>query len=291
MQTNATALTRRPLVGFLEFFLTTRIEFLHKLRMNKTPLVGVVCILQFTRARFLKMIAALSLSGLLVAMPVAVRATTFTGGAITFNDGTTAPSPASQYPSSIAVSGLGSSLSSVTLTLTSFTRSARPDDLEMLLVGPTGASLIVFSDVGGTAATGPENLVLSDAASSFLPVNSLSAGTFKPANYSTTQDTFPAPAPSGPYGSAAPSGTNTFATEFSGTDPNGTWSLYIVDGTPNTGGETGSITGWSLNITASAVPEPGTWALLIAGTVALFFFAGRSHIGAASQDSRFRGRI
>ena len=219
------------------------------------------------------------LSALLIAMPVAARAATFTGGAITFNDGITAPSPASQYPSSIDVSGLGSSLSGLTLTLNSFTRSARTDDVEMLLVGPTGSNLIVFSDVGGAFAAGPVNLLLSDAAAVSLPASTgLTAGTYKPTNYSTTPDTFPAPAPAGPYGSAQPNGSRTFADEFSGTNPNGTWSLYIVDGAPNTGGETGSITGWSLNIIASPVPEPGAWALSIAGAVVLLPLSSRRRV-------------
>ena len=250
--------------------------------MKKFPSVGIVRTLQFPRAGFSKAIVALFLSGLLVAMPAAVQATTFTGGAITFNDGATSPTPGSPYPSSIVVSGLFTSLSSITLTLTNFTRSARPDDLDMLLVGPTGATLIVFSDVGGTgAATGPFTFVLSDAGATFLPdAGPFASGTFKPTNESTAQDPFPAPAPAGPYGNpggaTVGAGPNTFASQFNGTNPNGTWSLYIVDDTPNSGGETGSITGWSLDITA--VPEPSTWALLIAGTAALIFFVRRQRV-------------
>src|ERR1700704_2719105 len=160
--------------------------------MKKFPSVGVVRTLQFPRARFSKAIVALFLSGLLVAMPAAVQATTFTGGAITFNDGATSPTPGSPYPSSIVVSGLFTSLSSITLTLTNFTRSARPDDLDMLLVGPTGATLIVFSDVGGLGGAGPITITLSDLAGTFLPdTTALSGGTFKPTNEGTAQDSFP----------------------------------------------------------------------------------------------------
>jgi PEP-CTERM motif len=238
-------------------------------------------LLQFSRATFSKTVAAVFFSALLIAMPAAVEGTTFTGGMISFNDGGNAPTQASPYPGSIVVSGLGSQISSITLTLTNFTRSGRPDDLDMLLVGPTGASLIVFSDVGGTgAATGPFTFVLSDSGATFLPdAGPFVSGTFKPTNESTAQDTFSAPAPSGPYGNpggaTVGAGSATFSSVFGGTNPNGTWSLYIVDDTPNSGGETGSISAWSLDITATAVPEPNTWALLIIGTVALLFFSRR----------------
>ena len=151
----------------------------------------------------------------------------------------------------------------------------------MLLVGPTGATFIVFSDVGGTgAATGPFTFVLSDAGATFLPdAGPFVSGTFKPTNESTAQDAFPG-APAGPYGNpggvTAGAGPNTFASQFNTTNPNGTWSLYIIDDTGGSGGETGSITGWSLDITA--VPEPSTWALLIAGTAALIVFSKRQSV-------------
>lgn len=227
---------------------------------------------QFFRTRFSKTIAVLLFSGLLIAMPAATQAVSFVGGPIAFND--TANSV--PYPSSIVVAGLGASLSSITLTLTNYTRSSRNDDLDMLLVGPTGATLIVFSDVGGIAGpTGPITIILSDLGAGFLSdAGPLIAGTFKPTNESTAQDAFAASAPVGPYGNpggaTVGAGPNTFATQFNGTNPNGTWSLYIVDDVPVNDGETGSITGWTLNITA--VPEPATWALLVAGAGALAFF-------------------
>src|ERR1700704_2853161 len=187
--------------------------------MNKLPPVGIVRGQQLPRAKFSKAIVLLLVSGLLSAMPSAVQATTFTGGAITINDTATA----SPYPSTIVVSGLFTSLSSITLTLTNFSRSSRPDDLDMLLVGPTGATLIVFSDVGGTgAAVGPFTFILSDAGATFLPdAGPFVSGTFKPTNESTAQDPFAAPAPAGPYGNpggaTAGVGPNTFASQFNGT--------------------------------------------------------------------------
>src|SRR6185436_18154900 len=61
-------------------------------------------------------------------------------------------------------------------------------------------------------------------------------------------DTFPSPAP-------APSGSTTLGT-FNGTDPNGTWSLYVID---DLLGTIGNITGgWCLNFTVVAAEATTT---------------------------------
>ncbi len=68
---------------------------------------------------------------------------------------------------------------------------------------------------------------------------------FKPTNFGTG-DTFPAPAPAGPYGS--------MLSVFNGLNPNGTWSLYVVD---DLGGDVGNINGgWTLRITTDACSPP-----------------------------------
>ena len=70
----------------------------------------------------------------------------------------------------------------------------------------------------------------------------------KPVDYTGLDRTFPSPAPSGPYGTPAPRGTSTLGDEFNGTNPNGTWSLYVV--TDGAGDGAGSIAGgWSLTFT------------------------------------------
>ena len=63
-------------------------------------------------------------------------------------------------------------------------------------------------------------------------------------------------------------GGASFASEFNGLNPNGSWTLFFAD---LAGGDTSTLTGFSVNI--SAVPEPPTWALgifaLLAGGVQL----------------------
>jgi subtilisin-like proprotein convertase family protein len=114
-----------------------------------------------------------------------------------------------------------------------------PDDVDVLLVAPNGTNAIIMSDVGGGTGVTGVNLTLDDAAPLPLPdENRLASGTFQPTNIGSG-DIFPAPAP-GPLEGATLSA-------FFGIDPNGTWSLYVVDGFA---GDSGSIAGgWTLELT------------------------------------------
>jgi PEP-CTERM motif len=225
---------------------------------------------QFSRTQFSKTIAVLLFSGFLIAMPAATQAVSFVGGPITIND----TAHAVPYPSTILVAGLGTSLSSITITITNFSRTSRPDDLDMLLVGPTGASLLFWSDAGGNGGpVGPVTVLVRDGVPIIEPdAGPLVSGSSAPFNYGAleTQTDFGLTGLP-PLGDPGPTngGSATFASQFNGTNPNGTWSLYILDDAPVNDGETGSITGWTLDITA--VPEPGVWALLVAGAGALAF--------------------
>jgi subtilisin-like proprotein convertase family protein len=155
----------------------------------------------------------------------------------------TTSGPAAPYPSTIAVAGQPTVSGKVRVRLNDVQHTF-PDDFDMLLVGPTGANAIIMSDVGGSVCAGPGcptpvtvNLVLDDNAPSPLPdAGPLVSGTFQPTNVGAG-DTFPAPAP-------APTGGSALSV-FQGTNPNGTWSLYIVDdGT----GDSGSVNGgWALD--------------------------------------------
>src|SRR5262249_59597253 len=81
---------------------------------------------------------------------------------------------------------------------------------------------------------------LDDLAASPMPdAGQLFTQSYQPTNVGGG-DTFPAPAP-------APSGGSALSV-FNGTDPNGIWSLYIVD---DTSGDGGSITGWTLTMQTS----------------------------------------
>jgi len=133
------------------------------------------------------------------------------------------------------------------------------DDLDFWLVGPDGSSnLLLWSDVGGNTPGGPINIVLSDSGVTALPDNGgLSSGTFKPGDYtgndgSETAGTFGAGGPTLVH--AAPSGIGTFAGQFTGLSPNGTWTLYARD---DAGGDAGSFTSWSIEVTTASVSVIG----------------------------------
>ena len=179
--------------------------------------------------------------------------TVFTNpGGITISDSGASP-PAVPYPSNIIVSGLSGTISKVTLTLTNFS-APRTNDKNFLLVGPGGQTYVFMSDVGGAVATSGVTITFDDAAGSQLPNSgSLSSGTFRPTDYAVDPDTFPAPAPAGPYNAAPPAGSSTFATVYGGAAPNGTWSLYGID--DGGGGGVSTVGSWSLTfITTAAAP-------------------------------------
>lgn len=164
------------------------------------------------------------------------------------------PSTASVYPSHINVSSIAGTITELVVHLDGISVST-PDDLEFLLVGPTGANLVLVSDVGGTASSlSGVNLVLRDSGSSLLPDASVFAsGTYKPTSAATGISSFPSPAPSsGSLAHPAGRGSATLASQFNGTSPNGTWALYAMD---DVGGGGATVSGgWCLTITVNAAP-------------------------------------
>lgn len=154
--------------------------------------------------------------------------------------GTSTGAPSSLYPSPITVSGVAGTVVGIRMSLNGFTHTF-PSDVDMLLVGPGGQKYTPFSDVGGSADVSNITFHLEDGAPA-VPT-SLVAGTFRPSNLGAT-DRFPAPAPAGPYEVPPTAGSATFASVFGGSNPNGTWSLYVVD---DAGADVGSLSGgWAL---------------------------------------------
>jgi uncharacterized repeat protein (TIGR01451 family) len=147
--------------------------------------------------------------------------------------------PASPFPSTIFVSGLTASVFHVRVALNNLSHSYA-DDLDVLLVGPGGQSTLLMSDCGGDFSMANVSLTFDDATANALPDSgAIFSGVVQPSNHGLEADLFPAPAPAGPYG--------TNLAVFNDTDPNGLWSLYLVDDADKDSGLLAG--GWSLTFT------------------------------------------
>jgi uncharacterized repeat protein (TIGR01451 family)/uncharacterized delta-60 repeat protein len=167
--------------------------------------------------------------------------------AIVINDSPTPPTIAAPYPSTIDVSGIAGTVSKITVTLSNLSHTF-PDDIDVLLVSPSGQKIVLMSDAGGGSGNPISNrtITFDDFAPNNLPDSTLiSSGTYKPTDYNPS-DSFPVPAPAGPY--------NSTLSVLNGSNPNGTWSLYVADDLFFNSGVISN--GWSLAITASSGITP-----------------------------------
>lgn len=144
---------------------------------------------------------------------------------------------ASPYPSTIQVSGLTGLVTKVTARLNGLTH-AFPDDVDVLLVSPSGQKVVLMSDAGGGHAVTNLTLSFEDGGAALPDANRIVAGTYAPTDYEPG-DVFPSPAPVGAPG-------NTLTT-FKGGSPNGGWSLFVVDDSTGDGGNIAG--GWTLTLT------------------------------------------
>ncbi len=157
------------------------------------------------------------------------------GGAVTIPTGAPATTVGAgdPYPSALAVSGLTGRVKSMTLTLVGLTHTFS-DDLDILLVGPGGQTVMLMSDVGSSDNPAGD-YTFSDLAVAQITDNALGPpGTYRPSN--VLVETMAGPAPGGPYGN--------LLSVFNGTDPNGTWNLFIADDTVV---DSGTLTSWKID--------------------------------------------
>jgi len=114
-----------------------------------------------------------------------------------------------------------------------------PDDLDVLLVGPRGQTVMLMSDAGGGTDVSNLNLVFGQDASALLPDSGplVGGGIYAPNDFNGGDgDALPAPAPGGPYGTLA---------QLEGVNPEGYWDLYVLD---DAGSDVGSLQSWCVEI-------------------------------------------
>ncbi|MBI5495454.1 MAG: tandem-95 repeat protein [Deltaproteobacteria bacterium] len=166
----------------------------------------------------------------------------------TFTNSTpiTIPVIGSAPTSSIVVTGFNSPVADVTVTLTGLTHP-NTGDLDIVLLGPGGATVELMSDMG-TGAANNLNLTFEDFNANRMPTTgTITSGTYRPEGQTPGgvvgfADTFPAEIPGAP--------TDTYLHAFYGQDPNTTWKLYISDDNQFLQSGTGTLASWSLTINA-----------------------------------------
>jgi uncharacterized delta-60 repeat protein/uncharacterized repeat protein (TIGR01451 family) len=145
------------------------------------------------------------------------------------------------YPSIISPTGLGGVVSKVTVVLTNLTHSA-PYDIDALLVSPDGQKSLLMAKCGTNHAVNNVTLTFDDSGPALPQFSQISSGTNRPTSFAVAPPPFPVPAPPAPYsGNLA---------VFNGSNPNGSWSLYVLD---DVFLDTGIISnGWVLNLTTTS---------------------------------------
>jgi len=174
------------------------------------------------------------------------------------------------FPSNIVVSGLTGSVIDVKVTLRDLTYPLKPADADILLVAPGGRSVMLMSDACGDNSEVNENpinspitLTFDDRAPALLPADGVcTSGTFRPIDDDDDANEFPLHGHGDdvlPGAPAPPAITQPLST-FNGINPNGTWSLYVVDDYPNDpdpAGFAGRIAGgWTISIATEAGDAP-----------------------------------
>jgi subtilisin-like proprotein convertase family protein len=184
---------------------------------------------------------------------------------VTIKDGDCATSiqtAALPFKSDITVAGAPAVLDDVEVVIHGLTYEF-PKDIRMLLVDPGFRTVLLMHEAGNSGSASSVTLTFDDAALGPIP-DPIVSGSYLPtqtedgcANFAA-DDPFPgAPPnpPNGPYGTTLAS--------LDGTNPNGIWSLYIVDDASD-GGPIGSIVGsisggWSVVFPSAPTPSgPGS---------------------------------
>jgi autotransporter-associated beta strand protein len=166
---------------------------------------------------------------------------------------------AAPYPSTINVSGATPLVGSMRVTLFDV-HAAFADDIDILLVGPQGQMLVLMSDAGGSdGLASASTLTFTDSTGLSLPdAGTIPTGQYRTTNWAPDPDSFLG-APAGPYGDPATL-TNPFGQTFAGTDPNGTWSLYVMNDNESTlgsGATDGIVGGWGIEFVGVTAAQGG----------------------------------
>jgi hypothetical protein len=173
-------------------------------------------------------------------------------------------SPGQTTSSDIVVGGYQGSVIGMRVTLSGLSATIA-DDVDILLVSPSGHKYALLGDVGGSANLNNVTLTFEDPGSGgFIPDSGpIAEGqNYKPTNCESPVSDFSG-SPSGGIvePGCGPTLTNSLASTFGGENPDGTWTLYLRDDNgASLGVSSVSISGWGvqfLSPTAAPVSVSG----------------------------------
>lgn len=189
-------------------------------------------------------------------------------GPLTIGPGEWGIGPAAPYPSTIDVQGVDGTIADITVKIDGLSHD-RSRDVDILLKGPQGQSVILVSDAGGDYQVQGVDLEfvtsLRGVAGALAPFDPLVSGTYSATDH-FAGDIFDAPAPA----AATEAGLEAFV----GTDPNGAWELFVMD---DDAINAGTIMSWRLEFVISlGATSYASWAQL--------YFGGETAPGGAPGD-------
>ncbi len=169
--------------------------------------------------------------------------------------------PADPYPSTIAVSNVNGLVSTVTVTISNMTHTY-PNDVGMMLIGPTGLASTLMVNAAAYSSMSGVTFTFDPTAAVPLPSNGyIVSSSYLPEDYNASfifTNSFTNPPLSVLFPNSATNpplpvvGANLAG--FAGLSPNGTWSLYVYDAV---NGDAGGISnGWGLTITTITPINP-----------------------------------
>jgi subtilisin-like proprotein convertase family protein len=153
-----------------------------------------------------------------------------------------AAGPATPYPYPIAITDHPGRITDVDVVLSGVSHTY-PDDLDIMLVGPGGASVVLTSEACDTKDVVAATWRFDDGAAAPMPMNGpCISGSYRVG----TNPGAPMPAP------APPAASGTSLSVFNGSPADGTWRLFVAD---HSNGDVGYITDVQLQVTTDAPPE------------------------------------
>lgn len=158
-------------------------------------------------------------------------------------------SQANPYPAAIDVTGLTGTVTDVNVRLNNLTHGTI-DDVAVAVQAPSGQAMLLMDGAGGFAVSDVTLTIDDEAAQQFSGSTNPATGSYRPAQY-YTGDSFPSPGPGTGYCTPGPAGGGscTLSSAFDGSNPIGSWKLFVIDTLGTSSGQIAG--GWSLELTTS----------------------------------------